>query len=630
MENESCSWFVLKVDAGLDWTAILDGARLTFSPHLTLSNPKSPDVFLDVQVEDGGVQKLVPLKPASPATHKFIVAGMPTHVLRVMQKTEQLKKMEKMTRRAVDDQNTADRARAAMAARRRAEVAVKRAEIRKRLGLGPLKESLEALGLPSTGFEQVLAEDTWDGFGDIPVDVTSRTAEEEPTGEGVIEEPGTHFHVKTFDPDVQNGECVPLVTWPSNRLLPSALSALSFKRFVKSGSSRQKLFGPFRDAATLKLSGERAKASPAPKWRYLVGAQVVTSKRIFFCEAQLYRLRRLPPPAAEPTAKLGYMELRNAAVQSLGVAKKQREQKKRTEQREQKRSFMDVEKHTSALEQRAQELGSKVVSVEERDQEIRLKTLPTFSVDATSPKDIYKSGLKEIAPSDLIANEPGVASSELVEILTTNPSRLGDRHKLLRSFGSNESIPSVLQSSLCLAVLDARLKQSSAKLDEPQAIKLAGKLGVLRCLALLYSQAGRRFGRPTGVENVAHAVELTGEDKEDLRSHSRGLAWHWHQTYFDEIPGERKFGKRAFNGTKLMMAIVIWALHLTPELSLSTSREVESELGVNRDFLKEAFKYVGCTVQAAGQQVEAKLESVPKFSAAAYHRGGARKKRRAG
>jgi len=290
-----------------------------------------------------------------------------------------------------------------------------------------------------------------------------------------------------------------------------------------------------------------------------------------------------------------------------------------------------MEKHTSALEKRAQELDSKVVSVEDRDEEIRLKMLPPYKRDATAPRDIYRRGLNQIAPPDLVANEPGLASREIVEVLTTAPQRFGDRRKLLSSFEGEGSIPSVAESALCLAVLDARLKHSGAKLDSDEAWKLARNLGVLQCLTLLYSQADGRFRKPTGVGEVKGILGQTSEADEGNRgSQARGLAGHWHQNYFDPIMGEHKFGKRGFNATKLMMAIVVWALHLTPDLSFSTSREIEAELGVSRDHLKEVFKYVGCTVQTTGQQLEAKLESVPRFNAATYYTGRARKKRRAG
>merc|ERR1711879_948993 len=99
--------------------------------------------------------------------------------------------------------------------------------------------------------------------------------------------------------------------------------------------------------------------------------------------------------------------------------------------------------------------------------------------------------------------------------------------------------------------------------------------------------------------------------------------------YYDEVPGEPQ--QRSFNGKKLLAALAVWAIQLTPGLSLVISRDVLTELDIDRETVKMIFKFIGCSVQASGSgDTKVKLESAPRFNASNYHSGIVRKKPRGG
>merc|ERR1719215_227790 len=176
------------------------------------------------------------------------------------------------------------------------------------------------------------------------------------------------------------------------------------------------------------LGARLKKARRSPGFRYLLGLQAKDSKRIFLEEADVFRieLRRKPSKAEAAAAAAGekqtYGQLKGAAVAEMGTKARQQVSALAAARAAREYKIVEFGGYKDELKRRAEELSARVVSVEERDAELKAKLLPPFNASATNPWDVYKEALEKIAPSAGMQTEDSLITQDLQDLVKASTS----------------------------------------------------------------------------------------------------------------------------------------------------------------------------------------------------------------
>ncbi|CAJ1332105.1 unnamed protein product [Effrenium voratum] len=235
-------------------------------------------------------------------------------------------------------------------------------------------------------------------------------------------------------------------------------------------------------------------------------------------------------------------------------------------------------------------------SHEAKDQETKRHILPRFQ-DADEPINIYAEGLADIASDANIAAHPKLLNDSILAFLKKPPVSLS---KLAGPEGLE-----ICETHTAMQVLHARSKQGklAPEKDLPLFVK---KLGVLNLLVNIF----KKVKNPR--ENRFNRVSEPQFCKL-LRLDRSKLSQQLHRYLFDPIPHVKV---RKSNPRKLLCTVIIWALHLTPELWMDVTGELEHELGL-QGMVNTAFEYVGCRVDAKKENGGYKrviLKHAPRFN----------------
>lgn len=310
-------------------------------------------------------------------------------------------------------------------------------------------------------------------------------------------------------------------------------------------------------------------------------------------------------------------------MQELGTKAKQQLSALQAARAAREYKIVEFGGYKEELKRRAEELSSRVVSVEEKDAELKAKILPPFNASATNPWDVYKAALEKIAPSNAMAAEEALLTQDLQDLVKASMSdqlkaaimREQEREIRLSQPREVQEITEkhAIRSRFLAAVVKQRAKAQMVVKDEMQ---LCRRYAVLEKLVTLCARGGHFKGGKCRPDGVSLLLDFKPEG---------ALTAHWHEEYYEEMLNKNKV--RAFSGRKTLCALMVWALHLTPELVLELPTAVEREMGLDHGGLKKSLEYVGCTVTeqkqgsgleaagAAGQVVlVAKLEGPPKIN----------------
>jgi len=556
-----------------------------------------------------------------------------------MEHSADLKEADSAFKRAEEEDAAAAVVRTTVESRKRAEVARRRKEIRKRCSIGSLTDVLQGFDLPLDFFATAIQQDRWDGSGKDPAAAhPPSSAAADAAGE---DEADPQLHLRPLPLDKEQGHSVPVALWRAGPLSAEARPQVAFRRYAVQGDSKRRhhqIIGTCEGAPMLLARGVRAHKPSIYEPRYLVGGRAAGSRRLFLFEAELYHVDRemrrtfvaeegdgsgledevhqkKQDSEEEPTGPpQTYFQQKIATTGAFGAAKKQRMINKAV-QKMKKRTFMELDSYAQTLTQRVESLEANLVNLEERNETARKKFLPPYDPNASDPHLIYKEGLRTIAPKQMYVDEASLLDEEMVNFLVK---------------AANEPLRAVLEnvpgkSKFLAAVVTARATNAAQHITKKDAEALARRCEVLNRLLTLY-KGGSRAGR--GVTRAKGVAKIVGLPEESQ------LARHWHRTYYDEIVGQR--AERSFNGKKLLAAVAVWALHLTPTLSLDFSNEVEDDLHVPRGELKTTFENIGCSVStsAVDQDTSVKLVQPPTMDMEKYKMmnmlGGPKKKRRGG
>jgi len=405
--------------------------------------------------------------------------------------------------------------------------------------------------------------------------------------------------------------------------------------------------GKFKNAKFQDFVGTRTKASKGKGsgFTHLLGIQAHGSKRIFFQEAEVYHVdMRKQEHEKVAESKLSYGQIRGKLVEDWGTAKKQRMARQIAARKSREIKVAEFGSYSQELAQRAEELKAKVVSLEDRDAELKAKILPPFDVNATEPAGVYREGLARITPPELMLKEHALVKPELVEFLqkdcraqinaiiqhlakpqyapkkTFGPKKTS-KHDHNEGQDDNQGIAGC-ESRFTLTVLLTRARAEMRARGEEDAKKLAKQVSVLNALAMMVTKGAKHKGGKCLSQAVADLTGLPAESP---------LAAHWHMEYYDEMVGRRKV--RCFNGRKVLCAMLVWGLHLTPSLSMELKDSVARDLALEPGQLKKGIEYVGCTVTEdrmpvdiagndLGKVLKAKLEGPPRLNREHYEGKG--------
>merc|ERR1712107_778514 len=108
---------------------------------------------------------------------------------------------------------------------------------------------------------------------------------------------------------------------------------------------------------------------------------------------------------------------------------------------------------------------------------------------------------------------------------------------------------------------------------------MARRLKYLDALVAIYGQRKKHGG--------AWKQALVAEA---LKCEEGVLTAHLHSYSFDAMWGKKEV--RHLNSMKLLAHMLLWALHLTPMLSLTANDGMERELQVEQRELRERFEYI--------------------------------------
>lgn len=611
-KGASTRWIILKVDGSMDWRQELDGARLNLAKEVKLTAPNSA-AGLHARVHQDAWRQHLLLKPQEAGSHRLSVSSSAQVIVQVSTPTAEFLEAEEAASKADRDFAEAARRRAEFEAPSREYYAKRREDTQLRCSMTPLDDCLAAMGWP---------HGTPDESGDeAAAEVTSNALPEE-----ALETHPEPLHVKVLPTDEAQ---IPLGFWSLCPASAEEMTQVHFDRFQV--GTKRSLVGRFTpteesgESGAIKLTGTRARrAKTASAPRYLVGAQQAGSKKLFVQEAELYRIDvNCKPPKRtrvegdeealaelEDDDKPSWGEQRGTAVNTYGTAKKQRIRNLAIAKRGTEHKVVDFEKYTQTINKRALELEAAAVPLSEKIDAERRKVLPAFDEKAEKVSQVYKKGLEQIAPLEAMQGEAafvGDLNKTIREILMKQPEEVATS-KVMKTLP--EEFRGCLITSVILAFARQRSGKGEGPLPEAKAEKLAMKLICLHHMQHMYKHAGRWAGGKSTLASLSTMIKL---DK------GSALVKHWHKVYFEEMLGRPKH--RAFNGKKLLFAIIVWALHLTPSLSFEMPGELaEEDLMLQISVLAQRFEYVGCdvTVSKSPLRLEVKLKGAPKIKLEHY------------
>lgn len=575
----------------MDWKNSLDGATLKIRPTVSVKAPKCEKKIVARRAEDK-VSHFIPLVPATPGKGNRLVAERGVQgFYRISAATKANEEADGIANRAAEEEAAADRKRQAMQARARGDLARRRAETRERCGIPPLLNVLEGFGLSLGKFNRVLAEDRWSGKGPDPLVEGDAAAGDNPAEEELS------ITFRTNSAQAAEGPLMPVVNWKLATLPPAGLKSMEFRHFLGEKSKRSCLMITCADAPHLLLQGKQTRRRADTNYRYLLGVKVPSSSKVLLMETGLFYVEHVGQfgprkqvdnpdpdweqwePSKEGPASIdgskAYWEQRNLATNTFGIAKRQRALAQASEKAT-KRKFAEMEEFASALSERAEALEANLVDAAERSENNRRKLLPPYNGDAVEPFSIYKEGLETICPTRLMQAEAQstLLDPEMVTFLK-EVSRKPTRANEYNNVTSKSKFLSLVISTRARAARDTFAQDTES---------LAMRLEVFYRLILFYKGGPRYHGGKYKAKGVANLAELSSE------SH---LAKHWWMEYCTEIPNNQL---RSFSGRKVLCALLVWALYLTPGLSMEINLgEIEEELG-SRGELKRTFENIGCSV----------------------------------
>ncbi|CAJ1431404.1 unnamed protein product, partial [Effrenium voratum] len=468
---------------------------------------------------------------------------------------------------------------------RRAEEAQQRQVRRGRLGLPELREALGNVGWDLTAeMEPVYEQDAWNGAGKAP-----KRKKAQKRG---VELQGT-FKIQVVQATAT--QCTPVGFWSLGDLQMEDLQDVTFRRYEtrKLGHQAFELLGKAK-SCELRLFGKEELGES----RLLLGA--FSGSKLLLSAAEVYRIEVEPKeaaPKAEEEATLSiYRQKRKAAIESFGTAKKMRFFTQVNERLERQCEVANLENYLGEVSQRLEEQLKTQKSHEAKDQETKRHILPRFQ-DADEPINIYAEGLADIASDANIAAHPKLLNDSIQAFLKKPPVSLS---KLAGPEGLE-----ICETHTAMQVLHARSKQGklAPEKDLPLFVK---KLGVLNLLVNIF----KKVKNPR--ENRFNRVSEPQFCKL-LRLDRSKLSQQLHRYLFDPIPHVKV---RKSNPRKLLCTVIIWALHLTPELWMDVTGELEHELGL-QGMVNTAFEYVGCRVDAKKENGGYKrviLKHAPRFN----------------
>lgn len=614
--TEAPQQLLFKVPAELDWRRLLDGRRLrlragaapeVFSPAKT--QPADATLsFVTTEIKDPWRQ-YIPMRPEE-GTAILKCSGVVRQVLHLRRETDELRRIEEDLQSKRKKAAKGEKRKFEAVTHQRTVLKGLKKESQKRFRISSTSKALKAMGFK---------------FGD--------SGDAHDQGEPQEEEEEV-LHFKPLSEEESKGRLVPLAFWTSGPISVNMKSQVELKvrsgsrveghaHAVKVKSAPQQAFrGICLKRAAKSLSGHR----------YLLGVRPPASKRLWLEEATVFRIEAVRKTSKEEldigkaTAKAKtYGQLRGEAVHELGTKTRQRQTKLAAARQAREYKIVEFGSYKAELMQRAEELNSRVRSHEEKDADLKAKILPPFDVDATDPRKVYAGeALNRIAPPDLIAEEMTLASQDMLDLLQDLPagqlqaiaSRLREKEiPFFKQEATEVRLRHACRSRLSAAVLKQRAKAGLQAASEDEAMALATKFGVLEKLVTLLAKGGHfRAGkvRPDGVAQLL-----------DLRNHS--LAAAWHREYYDGMLNKTKV--RTFQPRRTLCYLMIWALHLTPNLSLDVPTAIEREMGLMAGQLKKALEYIGCSVTEEKQMggldtpgsepvryLAAKLEGPPKLN----------------
>lgn len=579
-------WVLLKVESSLEWRKSLAHARLRIAPGA------APEVVRCTQEVHTKVltdpwRQFLPLRPESPGSHKLLIGGALRFALQVQPMTPEFKAVQEVLKRQRDGQAVAEKRRAAGVAHQRAAAERLRAETQKRFSLPPTSEALRAVGFELDDRQEAQA----DGSESLAVGnrLGGGAAQEGATSEVEI------LHLRVL-PTSEAGCTLPLVFWGAGPLPADGPAKLEFKCYsVYQGLKGARIIAKHQDAPRQHFIGARVKkAGRLSGHRFLLGIQQEGSKRLLLEEAEVYHMtfkeKGDARTADEAAVPVPYVQQRATLVEAFGTARSKRMNRLGNARRNRLYNIAEFGNYKAELAQRAAELKAKVVSLEERDHSLKAKLLPPHNLAATSPADVYKDAMEAMAPWSLIEAEgksSSIASKGLIELFQKSP-----REQLAvaaTAGGSPEGEGSRLApygTRLALAVAVSRANSGLRAKDETAAHDLALQFGVLNALLRILRQGPQHRAGKCLPEGLAQVCEFTADSK---------LAAHWHREYYDEMLGRKKV--RSFNGRKTLCALMVWALQLTPNLTLDfPAAVVARELRVDYAVLRKSLEFLGCKV----------------------------------
>ncbi|CAE8635900.1 unnamed protein product, partial [Polarella glacialis] len=621
-------FIAIKVDAGFDWATQLQDARLrTTGGQISLDAPNCPD-SMSVKLSESTWCKTLCLVPEKQGKHKLLVRGEVGATLQLVKNTSLLQKSDGVALQVSAAQAAVTESRQAAQAARLLAEAKTRGENRRRCNLATLRAGLCGVDWPMTPeLEPIFAADVWDGNGEPPKP-PGAAATPASTQLEALEEMGALLKVS---PQVKaEVESVPVAFWSTSRLKDKeSLAKIEFKRFAlkskKGGGKRYQLKGQIEDAPDLKLRGTQAK-QPQPPFgrRMLIGVLKPGTKKLLLFESEVYNVeiqrataeeweeqKRLEEEAlasavaegeATPTQQKGYRDKRKKVIEDFGTAKKLRVFTTIAERLDRKCEVVELEKYAGHISAKIDMQEASKTSIEDKDAETKRLVLPPYNIAAEEPKDIYADGLKAIVYEQIMLAEKDLVHEPLAEFLKQNP-------KKVLKLSIEEALP-LCQTHLSLAILRARADQGAETCQDPY--DLARKLAVLNILLTLHLRGLQQKRGKCSQKHVAELLVMPVESQ---------LVRHLHQTYYEQTIGQRNV--RQFVPRKAICALVIWALHLTPNLSFDTTKDLEQEMKLERGMLHSICEYVGCGVETKNDGnktyfLRITLKEAPKFNRKVY------------